>query len=102
MIYIFNEDYPLINLYGTEDEQKRINELLNKLSVRPDNIEAELEISAVNEEIFRREFSKTLILCGRCCEYFEKCPLKLFRENKGMIQYCCRFCADYEKCARNK
>jgi len=64
----YEPDYIIVNMYGTEFERTRHNELLDLIfSGKPGPLlEYHVELTHIIEEVKRREITKMLCHCGKC------------------------------------
>jgi len=87
----------IAGLYGTDEEKRRVNELIDYLLVNPNNVEKNVELAVITEEIQRREITRMDWMCSPACDRYMTCKIKWYRGERGMPQYCCSYCPNYQE-----
>lgn len=87
----------IAGLYGTDEEKRRVNELIDYLLVNPNNVEKNVELAVITEEIQRREITRMDWMCSPECDRYATCKIKWYRGERGMPQYCCSYCPNYQE-----
>jgi len=91
---LFAEEIFIVNLYGTDDEIRRFRGLM----ARKEEANSLVAMVELVEHIKRRNLTRLDWHCCWRCQYFQKCRIRWYREEKEFQQQCCSLCRNYTPC----
>lgn len=98
---LYIEELFIVQLYGTDEEVKRFNELMDIKTDDDQDDDIVIEIVALIEEIKRKNLTKMNWFCCHRCENFKICRINWHRSERNLEKKCCTYCSHYEKCYKN-